>query len=110
MEGRQTSTDFDGVEFENEDGKIWMLTGQLVWNIYKDDAHNIMPELDKDSHISLAVHYDDDDKETRVGIEGNTVHDYVDVSNWINEKQAMDKLENDLEHYAIEDARDGKFL
>ena len=109
MEGRKTSTEFDGVEFENEDGKIWMLTGQLIWNIYKDDARDIMPELDEDSCISLAV-YEDDDEEIRVGIEGETVHDNVDISKWINEKQAMNQLENDLEHRAIEDARDGKFL
>ncbi len=86
-----------------------MLTGQLIWNIYIDDAHNIMPELDEDSCISLAV-YEDDDEEIRVGIEGETVHDHVDISKWINEKQAMNQLENDLEHRAIEDARDGKFL
>ena len=76
MEGRKTSTEFDGVEFENEDGKIWMLTGQLIWNIYKDDARNIMPELDEDSCISLAV-YEDDDEES--GGEGDVVDETIEA-------------------------------
>jgi hypothetical protein len=108
--GSKTETPFEGFEFHNDDGKVWMLTGQLIWKIIKDPIHSAQVELHEDSTISLALGEDGSGDEFFVGIDGNKVYDHVDVSKWINQKLAMDVLGNFYEHTAIKNAEDGKFL
>ena len=108
--GGKTETPFEGFEFHNDDGKVWMLSGQLIWNISKDPIHQAHAELDEDSTISLALCEDGNGDEFFVGIDGNKVYDHVDVSKWINNKLAMDVLGNFYKHTAIKNAEQGKFI
>ncbi len=96
-------TDFEDYEWEFE-GKIWNLTGQLVWDV-TFERRQIWTDLDKDdSTISAAVLWDDGGNRIVEEIDGADLDDNFPI------KDIIDELAHDLEHAAIYKARERDFI